>query len=314
MFWFDYDKMLKLVSIAATLDKATKKRIADLFWADTNIRLTFTNQDIYLIGNNDQEINYINILHDVCINLFDIDSMINSAINDDLYYENRTIINNTGSYGTTELVTINGTPMVKKTPKASCSSLDEEYRFARGLYMENSNFFVMTEKDDSTGSYLMEVANDTLFSYVSKTEILDERDKAFIINSLLDEVDYIHKRGFIHNDLHPENILLFNYTRGKQWKLSDFGMAFNLLDKRFIISGLKEESRKSDYINHSVGKNTTQNDIYSIGKLINFVYTKKPQSTNHLFRNISKKCISRKYQNVLDIKREFNGVVAALIE
>lgn len=309
MFWFDYGKMLKLVSITFKLKRKTQNHIRDLFKTNTNIELSFTEFDIYLIGNSNLEVFYLNILHDVCYDLFDIDSKINSAINDDLIYNNRVVYNNTGSFAITELVVIDGKTLVRKTPKSECPSLDEEYRFMNELYLENNDYFVKTFQDEYIGSYLMELANDTLFSYIKSNININDNERAFIVKTILDEVDYIHKQRIIHNDLHPENILLFRDENGNKWKLSDFGLAYNLLERKFVIKDLKDKSRKSEFINYRSKSHTVKNDFYSIGRLINFIYTKTACSLNHKFSTISKKCQHGYYSDVSDIKRDFNLLV-----
>ena len=313
MFWFDYDKMSKLISIASALSNDLQAQINDLFKAKTNFELTFTKSDIYLINNTNQEVYFINILHDVCYKHIDIDSKINSAINDDLFYEERKIINNTGSFAITELVILGGETFVRKMPKAQYTSLDEEYRFMSELYLENNDYFVKTIKDDNSESYLMELANESLMSYINNRGNIQDEIKMLIVNSIIDALDFLHKRGIIHNDLHPENILLFKGDNFEKWKISDFGLAYIISNRTFVIKEVKQQSRKTEYVNCRSNACTIQNDLYSMGKLINFIYTKNPRSTNHPFYNISKKCISKGYIDILEVKKEFNFIAEQLI-
>ena len=310
MFWFNYDNLCRLVAITFNLDKETKQKISNSVKALINKELSFTKSDVYLINNNNIEVQYLNILHDQCNSIFDIDRMINDIINDDLLYEDRIVINNIGSFGTTELVDFNGETLVRKRPKAQYPSLDEEYRFMEKLYLNNPNYFVKVLKDDYSDSYLMELAIDALSSYVKRKSKLDFKEAVSIINTLFNEIDYIHKIGYIHNDLHADNILLFKDGDTIKWKITDFGLSYNLKEQKFIISDLIPQPRHTEYVNYQVNANSIQNDFYSIGKIINYVFTKSPNSYQHEFKTVSLKCISRQYRDVLEIKNEFNTIAS----
>lgn len=55
-----------------------------------------------------------------------------------------------------------------------------------------------------------------------------------VILDLLDIVTYLHKNGFMHRDINPENILINSTT--KQIKLIDFGVAVPAIEKENNLS------------------------------------------------------------------------------
>ncbi len=74
----------------------------------------------------------------------------------------------------------------------------------------------------------MEYYKSTLHSYIAANR--DGRDEAKLIgifHGIASAVDYVHKRGVVHRDIAPDNIML----AGSSAKLIDFGMAIPIGSK-----------------------------------------------------------------------------------
>ncbi len=55
-----------------------------------------------------------------------------------------------------------------------------------------------------------------------KKDILTENDTRFYMSELACAINYVHKLGFVHRDLKPDNVLIAN---DGHIRLSDFGLA-----------------------------------------------------------------------------------------
>ncbi|KAH7291022.1 hypothetical protein KP509_30G073600 [Ceratopteris richardii] len=64
-----------------------------------------------------------------------------------------------------------------------------------------------------------------LFDKIAKVKRFPEVQAAHVMKSLLEGLQYCHKKGIIHRDIKPENILLVDDSEQPTIKLADFGLA-----------------------------------------------------------------------------------------
>ena len=134
-------------------------------------------------------------------------------------------------------------------------------------------------------SYTMEKAELTLEKY-----ILDNKHnyatKINCIRQILFIMNEVHKRDIIHRDISPNNIFIISgklviadFGLGKDLKVctshqtihtNSLGQFFYCAPEQFMM--LKEGS-----------------DVYSLGRVINFIMTKDPRNSNHEFRSVAEK-------------------------
>lgn len=102
-------------------------------------------------------------------------------------------------------------------------------------------------------------------------EFLDENPpkkvRERVVDQLLSTVDYLHRKGIIHNDLKPENLLV---TRSdNSLRLIDFDLADD--PAHYLIKNLGCTPRYAapELINEQ--KSDRRSDIYSIGELIRLI-------------------------------------------
>ena len=127
---------------------------------------------------------------------------------------------------------------------------------------------------------VMDVYKYTLRDVINRNNSVDELLN--IILQIVNGIKYIHSLGIIHRDLKPENILL---DETNNVVLCDFGIA-HFPDAR--ITSPKEFLANKNYMPpeaHIIGNScnvTTAFDIYSLGKIINELFTREnPVGTSY---------------------------------
>ena len=122
-----------------------------------------------------------------------------------------------------------------------------------------------------------------------------------IFDELLSAVNYLHKRGIIHNDLKPENILV---TRSDDTlKIIDFGLADK--DAYFVWKtlGCTPEYASPELRNQSKDIDA-RSDIYSIGVIMREIF-------NGRYSRIIKRCCKenpqQRYSDVSELQKKWNN-------
>ncbi len=120
-------------------------------------------------------------------------------------------------------------------------------------------------QEDENYCMVMEFADgETLKHLISSKGPIPEQRAVWILSQMLEAVGFAHKRGIIHRDIKPGNILL---TKDDTVKILDFGIAKILQDKGITKTGTKmgtiyymspEQIKAIKDIDH-------RTDIYSIG-------------------------------------------------
>ena len=171
--------------------------------------------------------------------------------------------------------------------KSICSRFKREFEIAKSLSSMHSVVDVY-EFNISRLSYSMEKAKMTLDYYITNFEV-DSESKIKIIRLILYTISEVHEKDIIHRDLSPTNIF---FTKGVI-KIADFGLGkdlnvlysnqtlnTNAVGQLFYcapeqLHGLKDGNKKSD--------------VFSLGRIINFVMTGSHSDFSHTFRTISEK-------------------------
>ncbi|UNK55641.1 protein kinase domain-containing protein [Rahnella aceris] len=145
--------------------------------------------------------------------------------------------------------------------------------------------------------FVMELAESNLQQEINSGTLSDE-DKLKIINMVLEGLASIHKRGYLHRDIKPLNILKFPTG---EYKLSDFGLAKSLNPTReqfaTKIGIFHGTERYFDY-GIFVHGYSWQSDIYSIGILMEDLYV---DGLDDIINKCKHSQLKKRYTNVEQI-------------
>lgn len=129
--------------------------------------------------------------------------------------------------------------------------------------------------------------------------------KKFMLQ-LCEALHTAHSNNVIHLDINPNNILVSRANN--DIKLIDWG--FSTSDYDDCTPGSTSEFGAPEAICGNVEKIDARTDIYSVGRLLQFIEQKSNKKLPHKFRRIMERCLkeekSRRYPQASDIIREIN--------
>jgi serine/threonine protein kinase len=145
--------------------------------------------------------------------------------------------------------------------------------------------------DETNCSYTMEEAEQTLEVFINNST-LNEETRIRCIRQILQLFSEVHKRDVIHRDISPNNIFLLSgvlktadfglgkdlsiLTSHQTYLTNAFGQFYYCAPEQFML--LRDGDKRSD--------------VYSLGRLINFIMTADPNNSRHIFRSAAEKATS----------------------
>ncbi|KAE8690895.1 Serine carboxypeptidase 44 [Hibiscus syriacus] len=182
-----------------------------------------------------------------------------------------------GSNGVVELVEmINPAHMLVavKTSPLSVSSLEREYRILE-IFFDCPYVVQCYVQFPAFGrdNLILEYAQGgDLFDLIEKYGgRIPESDVRCYTKMILQGLSFVHRRGYVHCDIKPENILVFPYQFGNRYnlKLADFGLAKEPGDDTWLT--LERFRGTPAYMSPESVKNreiTAALDIWSLGCVV----------------------------------------------
>lgn len=187
--------------------------------------------------------------------------------------------------------------------------LRREYEISIGCDNPNIVHVFTYERNlpEGEGIVMEYIEGRTLDEFLLEKPSLKSKQRIF--GELLSAVNYLHKRGIIHNDLKPENILI---TRADNTlKIIDFGLADN--DAFYVLKtlGCTQRYASPELLSQDVRtriatskqKIDARSDIYSIGIIMQDIFDGR-------YKRIINKCIKEnvgsRYSDVSSLQRKWN--------
>jgi len=167
------------------------------------------------------------------------------------------------------------------------SRFKREYNLTKSL-QDSHGIIEVYSFNETTCSYTMEAAESTLERYI-KEHVRTDDIRINCIHQILHIMEKVHKRDIIHRDISPNNFFILS----GMLKIADFGLGkdlnvftshqtihtnavgqyFYCAPEQFML--LKDGDKRSD--------------VYSIGRVMNFIMTENPTDSHHIFRSVTEK-------------------------
>lgn len=166
--------------------------------------------------------------------------------------------------------------------------------------------------DESSCSYTMEEAEQTLEKYINGSDVTEEI-RLNCIRQILYIMTEVHKRDIIHRDLSPNNIFIIQ----GRLVIADFGLGKDL--KVFTSHQTLHTKAVGQYYYCApeqfmmLKDGDKRSDVYSLGRIINFIMTGDPTNEHHIYRNIAEKSTNTdtayRYSDAGELSKNFEKSV-----
>ncbi|AEE50890.1 serine/threonine-protein kinase [Haliscomenobacter hydrossis] len=174
--------------------------------------------------------------------------------------------------------------------------------------------------------YLMPYANFNLHEYVkNNNQKLSNEDRFSIIEQIISAIKFAHSKSVLHRDLSPNNILVFQNSQDNRpsIKVSDFGLGKNEESLSFYThssaSGYGQALYVSPEQREKLKDSTIKSDIYSLGKVIYFIWTGKDpiDLKNCGFSSLISKAINEdpkdRFQNIEELEKSYLRIKKVMV-
>lgn len=171
---------------------------------------------------------------------------------------------------------------------------------------------VYTVGKTSNGRYYFTMELVEGSTLTQKIATLPVKDAARIFLDIADALDYAHRRGIIHRDIKPDNILI---GADGEPKLTDLGIA--VLDRRDLEQQGPRVLGTPHYMSpeQASGKNiTAATDIYSLGATFFHVFAGQPLFDAPDPQRIMVKHVREKPRRLADVNPDIPGDIAAIVD
>lgn len=167
------------------------------------------------------------------------------------------------------------------------SRFKREFNITKSLESQYGIIKVYTF-NDSNYSYTMELAECTLEDYL-KTPGINDDIKINCIRQIIFIMSNVHNQDIIHRDLSPNNIFMLS----GMLKIADFGLGKDLKvftsHQTVHTNSLGQYSYCAPEQFMMLKEGDKRSDVYSIGRLINYIMTGNPINSTHIFRSVAEK-------------------------
>lgn len=173
------------------------------------------------------------------------------------------------------------------TDRGICSRFKREFEITKSL-QDVYGIIKVFSFDEGNCSYTMEPAEITLEDYVRNNTLSDEI-RINCIRQILYIMSEVHRRDIIHRDISANNIFIIS----GMLKIADFGLGKDLnvfnSHNTFLTRGVGQYIYCAPEQFMMLKDGNKLSDVYSLGRVINFIMTGDPRDSHHIFRNVTEK-------------------------
>ena len=174
--------------------------------------------------------------------------------------------------------------------EGAVSRFKREYEITKSL-QDIPNIIEIYDYNSTSNEYTMEYCDNNLYKYISQNNISND-EKISLTLSIMETMSNVHSRNIIHRDLSPTNILF----KDSKIKIADFGLGKNLdmiHSHKTVYTSMFGQYYYCDPEQYmSLKEGDMQSDVYSLGRIINYIFTKSHMNSNHIFKYICEKATS----------------------
>ena len=172
------------------------------------------------------------------------------------------------------------------------------------------------EPDSQKLWYIMPLAQYNLFEYIRKNNgNIDLTERYDFTEQIISAIKYAHKKGILHRDISPNNALIFLRDEKKIVKVCDFGLGKDKNSMSFYtnssVSGYGQILYVSPEQRLHLKDATIKSDIYSLGRLIYFIFTGKdpdnikPFPLSSLVTKATEENPEERFENIEEFEKHF---------
>ena len=195
---------------------------------------------------------------------------------------------------------------------------EDEFKVLQGIKFPYIVEVYRYDNSEDIPYYVMEFCDDTLFNYIqaNNTKIQFYSRKKIALQFLY-AVNFLSTKNLLHRDLSYNNVLIKKYDNGVVVaKISDLGL-YKDLDLKRTLSNSDIKGTIIDPCLEKFKDFNILNEIYSVGFILNFIFTgkttiEKLYKVDSVFNSIIKKCvdqdIQKRYTNLPDIIKEIESL------
>ncbi len=136
------------------------------------------------------------------------------------------------------------------------------------------------DKDKEKLWYLMPYAKHNLYDFIKKGNGKITKETRYnLVEQIINAIKFAHDKTILHRDISPNNVLVFENDEKLILKVSDFGLGKDIESLSFYTgssaSGYGQILYVSPEQRFKLKDATIKSDIYSLGKLVYFIFTAK---------------------------------------